>query len=692
MERLVTLIKLPLLVALSFVVVGCGGELLIESPQEGEVLSDRLIGSKQFIVTYDEIETGSLKLRLNGNDVTDRFSIEPQKAQAPLETLLPFLQDGNNLFEVSAPQARVRGFVWDASSPALHITELTIENGQRYRVNGYLRDDSGVEQLSINETSIDLLPGEDNRYHFYWDFDPLQTQTAIFHTVDQLGFERNDTYMISRSLMNSLSGNLASQPLAIRVNRSGLDFIEGELLDYSSELNLEQTVLEQNPLVYERKDFEECVDIPIIGEQCIDLGSVWIRVEADALSHSIPALDLQTVNNTSGLEVILSMDQLNIELDTKAYTFGIDYSLSDVSVTAQSLRVLVGLNVIPDNNGQLQAEVKSVDVNLNIDLGALEKALEGIDDVVSYIGLDGITESVKGRVNEAVASQVEDELVSVLPLLIADKLQMVPVVDNVDIGHKSLQVTAIADSLLSKNGGLNITLGTGIVANTSQQFAFGNLVQTSSVPPLTEALSPTGRSYDLGVVIPQGVFNEALTAAFESGLLEVNQLVFSGADLAEVTDQSVAEGDQVQFNVSALSPGFVEFASDGGSSIELNFYDLIVGISVRQNGESVFYPWVEMNIDLAVTMSVSIVDQHIELGLKGVPNVHVGALEVLGQSYSTSTAQKLIQWLMPQLIPQLTQSIAAVPIPEVSGYRLEPVEFWATDKANLALAFNLKKL
>jgi len=443
--------------------VGCGGDKIsITSPDEDGVYSTST-SDTQVTITYKDIATDDLVLLLNDQDVTSYFTVSETEAVATLGDLGALLVDGGNDISVTAPEEHSVDFIWDISGPIVHITSVDTCAGCGPSVvsySGYVEDYSAVSEITLNGTEV-IPVAEDTT--FSWGSNSntsgfSDTARLTFVAQDSFGFSSTTPYEVSDDINATVLGDESSLKSGIgaRVNSSGINFIEDEVLTLVQTIDLESALLAQNPLVYESKELKECV-----WGICVSLGSVWVRVNAEWLSLGTIGLDIAPRNNSNVVDVTATLNTVSIGLDPDAHTPGIDYGLFDVTVTANNVTAVANLALNSASDGGVAADLQGMDIDLDIDLGALESALNTVDTVLDVIGLGGLTNTVKSAINGVVEDQLESQLGGMLPDLLAQYTQLVPTGATVPILGKNIVVEGEAESFSGNNGALTAVINMG---------------------------------------------------------------------------------------------------------------------------------------------------------------------------------------------------------------------------------------
>ena len=671
--------------------VGCGGDKIsISSPDDNAVYSTST-SDTQVTITYKDIVTTDLVLMLNDTDVTSYFTITDTEAVATLGDLSALLNDGGNDIAVTAPEEHSVDFIWDISGPIIHITSVETCAGCGPSVvsySGYVEDYSAVTEVTLNGTEV-IPVAEDGTFSWGSNVntsDFSDTARLTFSAQDSFGFNSTTPYEVSDDINEVVLGDSSSlkSPIGARINGSGISFIEGEVLELVKTIDLEAELLAQNPLVYESKELKECV-----WGICVSLGSVWVRVNAEWLSLGTIGLDIAPQNNSNVVAVTATIDSISMGLDPDAHTPGIDYGLFDVTVTADDVVAVANLALSKANDGGVAADLQSMNISLDVDLGALESALSTIDTVLDVIGLGGLTNTVKNAINGVVESELESQLGGMLPDLLAQYTQLVPTSAAVPILGKNIVVEGEVDSFSGNNGALTAVINMGAHAETVEHAGLGSLYDDSSMPGLTFSSTPGGSSFHVGAVVSRNVLNRSLLAAFEAGITDIEALVYSGTELGEVLGDAVAGDDQISIAVTPASAPSVAL-TDSGELVSLDVQDLKLVVNLTPAGGDTSSVLFETNINASVPVTVGVSsDSKLDVAIESLPSFNVLSMNVLGLNLTSAQAESLVDWLLPNIMPTLAEGIASIAIPTIEGYTFAPVELWQANSGYLGLAGNM---
>lgn len=644
------LFRIPLF--LSFLIVFLSGcdRLTVNSPSADGVYPD----PPAFSVSYTQ-SIANFAATLNGVDVSANFTVSGRNATAEGADLADLLQDGVNLFVVSAPAKKTVKFFYDLSGPVVHVTGM---DGNI--VSGYMEDPGGTVSLVVNSSSVTLGEG-----------DTFSVDTG---GGDFTEFVAEDSFGQVSTTVFARAGLELVPSISARVNRSGLDFVIDEIEQIVADIDFSSIITALNPL------FDE------------DIFVASARVNATGMSIGQPDVQLAIdPSNNNQFDAHIEVPNLRVDVSANGTAVFIPWSASG-NVTANNA-VFDALVTVGVSGGNITVGISNVstnlqgfDFNINNFPGALESLFNGL--------VEGI---VEGLVNDQLEARVPELLAGFLDDLPIDDIQL-PIADVI------FRVNAIPDSLATYSDGITVGLGGSITAVTDGGVAptLGSRYVGGAMPQLGTA-TPSGTAFDAGAVVQVGLINQALLAAYESGLTHFeigpsSEPVVTPAAVAVIpsADDVVASAEELSFNIVPSSPAYVSLLDGSDSLASLHVDDFVLEFSLKQDGSSEFVAVFGATVNVDAVFDLGVTEENfLDVEIVGLPVIEVLSVTETGLiNLSASYIEELINSFVPVALPEITQAIESVPIPSFEGYSIFLKDIWAADAelAYVALAGDLIKV
>lgn len=511
---------------LCFSLAGCGGEGEIISPADGAVSPS----APDYQITYTDEIPPNFEVYLNTENVTSFFSVSGNSATAGSGSLLPFLNEGENVLSVRGGRVPSSTFYYDTTGPKVRITSVT-DLGSSQRVEGHLYDPAGGVSLSVNGAPVTITQDE---------FVTTIAKQAINHFVATDAFnQQSDTHFLQE--------NETLQPvMGIRVNQgAGLAKFEDII----------------GPMLYDRRgSFEDALrDKKLFDENVAIVGSATIYGRTATFDE--PRVEvLVNQQGVNWVDIVAEIPNLYITGSGNGCTpfpfcgsRSAWFSSSLVLLTARATINITG-NEFDISLSNLNTQFTDFNYDISNTPGALLALVGG---------------SVRPKIREAFDRNFFDVMPSFLEQVLGDFPRTITSTLNLRLGQPTSTLRLDLDpvEMQTSSGGFNLDLLGKVVTTTPNPeiSTLGSVYYPSSLPRLPQmpSTTPDGSSYEAGLVIPLNTINQALLAEYSAGAL-------SGSLGSDVSIQAY-EGQYLR----AEGGGGAGVRADGTSVNEFERFTLI---------------------------------------------------------------------------------------------------------------------
>jgi len=589
----------------------------ITSPAEGAVFDE----VPEFRVAFRNKPPRNLVFAVNGEDLTDLFTVDASGAWAPGDSIRAFLREGDNRFRVESgvPGCSV-GFVFDTLGPSVRVT--SVGEGDPLQVAGRLEDRAGAVSLSINGQDVPL---QGDRF----EASVAETPFIRFEAADALGhlsdvrFARPGTVLEAVTLAGVHEGGIAVLGSEIESHLAAIDY-GGRLLSL--------------PRLFDEGDWfasarVDGTDMALLPPEVI----LWPS------SGQVASLDIEV--EFSGFQVFLEGEGTILGIPW----WGVGQA-SAVRAVFEA-RALIGVE------GE----------SLTVDLDNASASLDGFE-----VQIDNFPYELEGLFFDVLKDLLEnfvlEILVDELPSLVEDFLGDIPSESAFDLGNASFLFDALPGVLQTTADGLAVSLGGGMQTTTPADVApaIGSLF-VPNVPP--QLPTPGGTTHDVSVAVGVNLLDQALLAAYRAGLTHV------------VLDDVFP---RMRCEVLPSSPPFIRFADTGVATLGLDEFVfglefLPVGES---EWRPVFAAVLDMEAPLAVGVNGD--ELEIEVAGVPTTRVYsvddAGIIQL-----DPDFVQAVLDRVLPLAMPKLTALLGEIRIPGFGGHSIqvqdvsvggEPTAYW----------------
>jgi|GEM_PF-2896065 len=511
----------------------------------------------------------------------------------------------------------------------------------------------------------------------------------VFNPIDVVAVDTSNGYRtVTRVVViagDSIGdGAYSPQSVALRINDSGLDQLEGsvaDLVDFDpADLVAVDTVV-----------LDECV-VFFLG--C--LGSARVTVANPPPSATGFGISMDSMTDFVAADVLV--DDLNMHLDVDGS--GLVPSCP-LEISADTTDIIGDYSLDPDAIDPTTTDVNQIG-GVSVVFGNFQDHLSGLCDVpiigdiiqlflpdVQDLFTDGFTEFLNdpdgaGPEDAVIADALEVALAGIeIAGPIGESLGVMLDTPIFDIPEDDDGVTIGSDTRVTAQ------IGTGPGECDAPPDA-PDLLASFHVPetfPTFGATTASGNPFDMGICLSTSAFNQLLKAQIECGLLQLEITEFDfGFGLVPLTvgAMSLFIPELAAFPASAplllklrptLAPLLTGNAGPGGELGELRMGQLL--IELRDATPGVEQPLLVAAVDFAAGFELLVDPATGQLAPTvsslDPGDVTVAILDNLVQT-DEATLQAVLPLLLAQALPSLGASLGSFPIPTFLDLELDPVE------------------
>jgi hypothetical protein len=298
----------------------------------------------------------------------------------------------------------------------------------------------------------------------------------------------------------------------------------------------------------------------------------------------------------------------------------------------------------------------------------------------------------------AIGQTIGDQLIS---QLIPDVLSaaMTPLIAfPLDLSTGTMNVATQTESFGVNGASLDVVLSSSFTTTAPLPEVnppIGSFYNPAPVS-LINGTTPGGLPYDLGLVLNTNMLNQILLTSYESGLFAFSvdsYIDFTGTQLAALlTNNEINPTDNLRVIFTAKSSPFVQLGGVAGALGEMRIYDMDLEVLIRFAGTTEFAPAFKANVNFYAPFNMSSsAEGNIDMGLDGTPRIKVNSTSLTGVLvFGQPLIEGLLNLSMTQIMPDVFQSLASLPLPAMDGFSLSVVEIWAADNAShIAIGANM---
>jgi hypothetical protein len=414
--------------------------------------------------------------------------------------------------------------------------------------------------------------------------------------------------------------------------------------------------------VMDTVDLDSILDEPIFDETfCVTI--FWFEicrsmsVYVDSLTYDDVSLSIDpTADGT--VTARMSLENVLIELHTEGYVEG------EGSMTATALNVDISFVPAVDADGYLEITDFVVDVPTPEGLDVVIE--EDLEDAASLIGIDP-EEMIEEQLAEALTGPVEDSV----PDLLADTLGALAFDQEFDLSDNTYTLSSRLRTVEVDEYGITFNARTQV--SVEEVLGAGTEGVPEGIPYFgysAPAIGETGSGTQFSM--STDMLNQLMFALWQGGLLDQELTEEDlGLDMA-VVGLVLPSLDSLNMLTTPLLPPVVIPRSDWSEGSEYDLYlgDMMIQIHDGEVTDKSLALELYISAVAPLTLSADTEDWSIGMTLSD-PVVYADSVYI-DPSYPVSPAavENLFVTLMSAYLPELTDALGAVPLPEIGGLTL----------------------
>lgn len=609
----------------------------IDSPRSGVFYST----APDVRISFSEGTPNGLKAEINGHDITHELTVSGGSATAPGSAIRPYLMDGENRLALLQPESLSVVFQYDKAGPVVHITNVN-DNGGLY-VEGYAEDRSGVARVEFNGQSV-RLSGPDNTFSAYVSNGDYMTVKA----VDSGGNVSVQQLARPQAIVDNA--------LAVRITPEGIDFMEKELAYILSGDYFATLVTDMNPL-------QTGGDI---------IGNKYTIYASDA-EMGLADFDLEVVGDRR-FRIRGSLPEVTIgfEADIFAIIGGNSTVTGEVGAVNTTFDTYADITV---ENGRVVVDIDT----LKLDLTNIRTDIDHFPDylITPVLNLfDWLVEII-----------LADQLKTFMPDQITTFLDVFPDTLLLELDGKEIKPDIVPEAVTTADDNVDIAIGGNIISleNNGIHSLGSPIVETAPLPTPTN-ITPSGVVKDMGMVVNVNALNQALSAAFEAGMIHMTVTQSQIPVLSEIGSGK----DYFRVRLEPSSVPVVALEKSGPALGKCTIRDVTLNFDIRFNGTSDFILFFGTTVDVEAVADINVTatNDALMVDFTSVPRIHIRNIDSSGVvNLPEGAIQRLVNRFTPVVLPFVMKRVKATPIPTFEGYTLSVADIWVIDEAAHYIAF-----
>lgn len=668
------------------------GCIEIQSPEKDQVYTLY----PDIELTFSKGAPADLTVTLNDQDITEYFDVQSTGAVAGGNDVGEFYRNGKNKLVASGGgNFDAVTFIVDLSGPTVHFTEvrrqnddsrlfgglidkivdITVEvideivNGEGVPggnsvvehfeikgdilVKGFVEDPSGVDRLEINgmELALTETDGEVR-------FEGTIADAQVFDVTarDANGSERRCQYANPKvSLQNALG---------VKVDAGALDFLEAEAAYQMSGDKLSDLIISMNPLQSGK----------IIGNS--------YQINAQSVQMGTPNFDMEILGE-EGLRIQGNLPEMMVDIKVRINPI---WPLPSFSVTGKVGARNVHFNSIADidvQNGKIMVVIDQ----LHLDLQGMFHDIKNFPDWL----IRPVTGLFERLIERILANQVK----TILPVKVSDFINVFPESLIFDIMGKKIKPFIVPSDFSTDMSGIYFDMGTLIYSLEENTIdAIGSLYADAPPLPPAESVTPAGQRKDVGVVVSANMINQALSAAYEAGIMHMS---VSQADIPELAQLGSGQ-DSFRVRLEPASPPEIQLIKSETTLGRFTMRDVTLNFDVKAPGESDFTLFFGTTVDVTASADINANPENdaLVVTFDGVPQIIIRDINDSGMisigDWGEAAIEDAVNQFTALVLPFVMDQIGAIPIPTIAGanmaqYTMRVSDIWVMDDAGHYLGF-----
>ena len=728
------LLSLPILF-----LTACGGSVTINTPAKQQVYlkSDTV----EFDISFKDIDPLNARFELNGEDVTGDFIIDLSNNSAQLALPASEILDERSHFSVNVDgtEKSVRFFV-DRSAPEVVVTHFSpnlLGNLPHitYTIEGYVTDLSAIADtgllnpqvrygVNFNDQVQFFELDEDNHFSVTLETQAMGNEFPESLESAPIRFLVSDVtpFDVGLQTSNDSYASVTRQPPFARAHITAKAFentINPKVNAAIAAVDFEELALAANPAV--NKDVvlsnipgvpEVTIPIPVISDP--NLLGIGGAIRIDVTSLDIGNVDIDVAPTSSLGKPSLAADVFLSDLDIRIRTaLSLELPILPDPTIPINTRVngsdligdaIVRLRIDGNDSQAPKIAIDSVSLDLSvfggdfdtIDFSGLPWPLDVALGALAELFIGAIEQFAFELLDDYIANLVGDKLADSLVEKVNDELQLIPSSLETTFRGKEFDFYATEAVLAANSNGLNVSISKSDV--TVRPFGDGitkelgwQLNETGSFKSFSSTTPTGGQSYELGLSLDWDFLNKTLFEAHRAGIDQFST-EFEGGSIPVVGDK--LENTLLRVTVKPQLAPYIDkpIPRNDPAIASVNAKEFGITLEARDvTQDEDFRNIAEIRANIRTDVDLDVEGNFLKVLLDTDPEINIRSVTINEneQLIGEKILQNIINFVVPEVMPNVVDIIEAIRLPCVKGHTLDLLELESTSLGYFNLYANV---
>ena len=340
----------------------------------------------------------------------------------------------------------------------------------------------------------------------------------------------------------------------------------------------------------------------------------------------------------------------------------------------------IEMNLVPDGTGRYDVDAETEAFAIGLSLGNPNISSCALGDFFEFF-----VELFLGTIEDAVVDVLQDEVRPLIEPAVEDAFNSLNIAGTLDLAGVPIDYDFFPTALEIHPGTVGLVMGGHFAtpeAADCVDATIGSTVTVGAVPSYG-ATSPAGSQYQVAASINDDILNQLLFSAWRGGLLcqEVGAVGDSELDssMLELIGGSLGtiltEDGALALRIRAPTPPLATMGGPNGETATISLADLEVDVLADVEGRMARIFGLQLSPTAGVTLEINAQGQL-------VPTLNFDPAQLEPELVynelapdANATVMNLLPTLVEQLLPELTDAIPTIDLPDLGGLVLESAEF-----------------
>jgi len=530
----------------------------------------------------------------------------------------------------------LNGCTDDTKAPEFYISDV------KYGVvSGIIKDETSAG-ININGTiakAKDPSPKGTDRREQLFSLTGLNLNADIFTLYAEDGSSNKNR---SAALQLANKNKVFNDAISMQINQSGIDYMADALADFMQTVNIKDML--------DGDDNSSTEPFYIYRSFLVDYD---FFASKDETEYSIvdPVIHMTSIESDGDGTMKMYIDATFPEINIGVKAVGI----IDFDLTPKTSATLTGSVILSKND---KNEIIATTEDIDLTLGAVDVGLTSFETANEVLG-SFIKESLEGNLTTI----LDDNISSIL----TDTFASIPFENNdIAINEKLINFSLLPVELNSKSNALTLMMNAHSKAVTIDPALKGALGSLFVDKRLT--IADNSENYDISTVVSANMLNQLLLASYQSGATTLTGEI-SGFD----------------YVATSQAPAYITFGTANGNIGQ--FVVPRIKADLTDGNNVTTHAVATITVDIAPN-TVGVEDGKLIINLEQA-KIDIDILSINdAKGFGTELVEEIVNLLLPTIIPDLTNALNELPLPDLVGYSINIQETAATaaNKAHLLLA------